>query len=102
MKGKENDVEFRLWQQKVDDHMAEYQRDKEEGAATMNRVLKLTEENATHVKDLIESTKGVVGVYKDLSGAIKVAAAFGNFLKWVSGLAVIGVAINWAVGFFGY
>ncbi len=97
-----------LLEKKLDDHMQEFDRHREEEDARWEHLLELTEKNtqistanAKSIENLASSTHDMVEAWNNTNGALKVGAAVGNFLKWLSGFAVIGWMFTWALEHFG-
>lgn len=57
----------------------------------------MQEQNTEAIGALTRSTQGLVEAWQAADGAIKVGSAVGRFVKWASGLAVVGVAVTWAI-----
>ena len=59
------------------------------------------EENNKSIKALTESTEGLVEAWQAANGAVKVGAALGKFVKWASGLAVVGGFFTYIIQYYG-
>lgn len=74
-----------------------------------SHLLSVTESNAAAISELTTavraqaaSTHDVVEAYRDFQGVKRVGGAFGQFLKWASGLAVVGTFVVWLMKELGY
>ena len=97
-----------ILQRKLDTHIEEFVRHCEEEERRWEHLLQITESNAQAnketaeaVRNLTEATRGLLDAWQALGGAVRVGAAVGNFLKWLSGFAVLGAIIAWFVTTFG-
>ena len=97
-----------LLEQKFDQHIEAFDRHRTEEEARWEHLIEITEQNAKisqtnaeSIENLATSTHDMVEAWNNTNGAIKVGAAIGQFLKWVSGFAVVGYFIAWAVEHFG-
>ena len=82
-------------EQKIDNHISESKAHREETQVMIVKLLKSTTDNAEAVGKLAESTAGIVEVYSASQGAIKVGSAVGRFVKWLTGIAIIGVGFKY-------
>lgn len=103
-----NDEKLLMLEQKLDSHILEFDRHREEEDARWEHLIEITEknakisqDNATSIANLANSTHDMVEAWNNTNGAIKVGAAVGKFLKWVSGFAAVGYALTWIVEHFG-
>lgn len=93
---------LKLYQTSVDELKFEFEMYREQedqrnqhSQSQLNQLINATQQNAEAIGQLAAATAGVIEVYNASQGAIKVGAAFGRFVKWLSGLAVLGVAVKW-------
>ena len=82
-------------ERKLDEHIFESKMYREQNQVMFDRLLEAQNVNTKAITDLTKATAGIVEVYQAGQGAIKVGSALGRFLKWASGLAVIGIAVKW-------
>ena len=75
-------------QKRLDHHSDEFDRHVKDEEIRWNKLLSVTESNATAIEDLAASTKGVVDAWQTSTNV-------GRFVKWLSGFAVIGAAYTW-------
>lgn len=93
-----------LLQQKFDDHLVEYKKHceddekrRDDDEKRWNHLIVAQERNTQSIKELTESTRDLVSVWKAADGTVKTMSALGRFVKWLSGFAVIGVFIKWII-----
>jgi hypothetical protein len=55
----------------------------------------LQQSNATSIESLDESTRSLVNAWHATGITIQSMVILGNFVKWATGFAVVGVAIRW-------
>ena len=83
---------IKLLETKLDRHI-------EEGEHRWEVFVKSQEANNEALNEvltnLVDSTKGLVEVWEAGSGVIQVGSMVGRFAKWLTTLAVIGVAFSW-------
>jgi len=84
-------------QQRLEAHIEDFNEHKKEEYERWERLMKITEANAKAIRDLSESTKDLISAWRAATGAVKVGSALGNFIKWLSGFAVVGAAIAWLI-----
>tara|TARA_R110000744_G_scaffold380326_3_gene500761 strand:+ start:34904 stop:35242 length:339 start_codon:yes stop_codon:yes gene_type:complete len=82
-------------EQKIDDHILESQQYREQNQEMFVKLLQSTKANTDSIGDLTKATAGIVEVYVASQGAIKVGTAVGRFVKWCTGLAIVGVGFKW-------
>jgi hypothetical protein len=82
-------------ERKLDEHIFESKMYREQNQVMFDRLLEAQQKNTDAITDLTEATAGIIEVYQASQGAIKVGSAFGRFAKWLSGIAIIGVAFKW-------
>ena len=82
-------------EQKLDDHIIESQTYREEHQEMFLQLIESTKANTESIGELTKATTGVVEVYLASQGAIKVGTAVGRFVKWCTGLAVVGIGFKW-------
>ena len=92
-----DDEQFVFMQQKLDDHLKEYQQHRVKDAQRWSNMIKVQELNTKSISDLTESTRDLVSVWKAADGTVKTMSALGHFVKWLSGFAIVGVAIKWLI-----
>ena len=82
-------------EQKLDEHIFESQMYREQNQEMFVKLLESTKANTDSIGQLTAATAGIVEVYTASQGAIKVGSALGRFVKWLTGLAVVGVGFKW-------
>lgn len=95
-----SDTQLVLLQQKLDNHIDEY---KEHCAAEEKRwdhLIVAQERNTQSIQELTIATRDIVTVWQATDGTMKTLSALGKFVKWLSGFAVVGVAIKWLIEHF--
>lgn len=88
-------------EQKLDEHIFESQLYREQNQEMFVKLLESTKANTDSIGDLTKATAGIVEVYTASQGAIKVGSVLGRFVKWLTGLAVVGVGFKWIWDHFG-
>lgn len=98
------DAQVLLLQQKLDDHIEDYNKHCEDEEKRWDHLIVAQERNTQCIKELTQSTKeltdstrDIVSAWNAANGTVKTMSALGKFIKWLSGLAVVGVAINWVL-----
>lgn len=86
-----------LMQQKLDDHIVEYNKHCADEEKRWDHLIVAQERNTQSIKELTDSTRDLVSVWKAADGTVKTMSAVGRFMKWLSGFAVIGVFIKWVI-----
>ena len=86
--------DFKKHQRRFDDHV---KNDRENWA----KVTESINENSRCINQLAESTRGLVETWQVADGTVKAFGAFGRIMKWLSSLAVLGVAVKWFIDTFG-
>lgn len=80
------------------DDLAQLQKEFEDHRKDQNTqmqcLMDLTEENTRAVKELTESTQGVVTLYNDLQGAARVGIALQHFVVYLGKLGVFGALLG--------
>ena len=94
------DTQILLLQQKLDNHIEEYKLNRVEETERWGYLIDAQELNTKSIKELTDSTLDLVLVWKAADGTMKTMSAVGKFVKWLSGFAVIGVAIKWTFDHF--
>jgi len=96
------DAQLLLLQQKVDNHIKEFHDHCAEEDKRWDRFIATQESNTETIKELVqsnkelnESTRDIVNVWKAADGTMKTMSALGGFFKWLSGFAVLSVAFKW-------
>jgi hypothetical protein len=98
------DAQVLLLQQKLDDHIEDYKKHCEDEERKWDHLIAAQEHNTQCIKELTQSTKeltdstrDIVSAWNAANGTVKTMSALGKFIKWLSGLAMVGVAINWVL-----
>lgn len=91
------DEQIVLLQQKLDNHIEDYKKHCEEQDKRWDLVIVAQERNTEAIKDLTDSSRDLLSVWKAADGTVKTMSALGKFVKWLSGFAVLGVTINWII-----
>ena len=79
----------------LDDHIFESQMYREQNQDMFRQLLDSTKANTDSIGQLTAATAGLVEVYAAGQGVIKAGSALGRFVKWLSGIAVVGVGFKW-------
>jgi len=97
-----SDTQLILLQNKLDNHIEEFHNHCESEDKRWNIFMVNQENNTASIRELVasnkelsDSTRDVVKVWKAADGTIKTFSAVGKFVKWLSGFTVLGVAIKW-------
>lgn len=98
------DQQVILLQQKLDDHIHNYENHCADEERKWAHLIAAQERNTECIKDLTQSTKELTESTRDIisawdaaNGTVKTLSALGKFVKWLSGFAVVGVAIDWVI-----
>jgi len=96
------DEQVLLLQQKLDDHIEDFnehceQEEKrwEHLIVAQERNTKCIEDLTRSTKELTESTRDIVSAWNAANGTVKTMSALGKFIKWLSGFAFIGGFLMW-------
>lgn len=99
---------FNQLENKMNDHIelcrSEFERINSRNAEVDDRIEKLivSQQQSTEAMDrLTEATRGVVEVYNNVNGAIKVGTTMQRFLLWVLKWPVLGAAIFTSINYLG-
>lgn len=94
---------------KLDDHIQNFDdyREKEEQRRNeenenWKKIIEVQKQNTETIGQLTAATAGVIEVYAAGQGVIKTGAAFGRFVKWLSGFAILSGAITWVYSLFNH
>lgn len=90
-----------LLQAKLDTHIEEFNKHREEEELRWDHLITITEQNTICVRELTESTRGVVEAWQAADGTVKTFSAFGRFMRWLSSLGILGAGILWLWNHFG-
>jgi len=82
-------------ERKLDEHIFESQMYREQNQEMFVKLLESTKANSDSIGQLTAATAGIVEVYVASQGAIKVGTTVGRFVKWCTGLAIVGVGFKW-------
>jgi len=94
---REGDTRILLLQQKLDDHIAAEDKRWDLFISTQESNTESIRELVISNKELSDSTRDIVAVWKAADGTMKTLSTLGKFAKWLSGFTVLGVAIKWIV-----
>ena len=92
---REGDTQILLLQQKLENHIDDYKKHCEDEEKRWDHLIVAQERNTQSIKELTEATRDIVNIWQAADGTMKTMSAVGNFVKWLSGFAVVGVAIKW-------
>lgn len=102
-----NDKQIVLMQQKLDNHIEEYKEHCKAEEERWDHLIFSQERNTQSIRELTESTKALTDSTKDIvsawqaaNGTVKTMSIVGQFVKWLSGFAVVGVAVTWVFDHF--
>lgn len=91
-----------LMQQRLDNHIEEFNAHCEDEKERWIKFMEIQQSNTESIKQLVksnteicDSTRDIIEVWQAASGTVKTLSAFGRFVKWISGFAVLGFAFNW-------
>ena len=90
-----SDTQMLLLQQKLDNHIDEYKKHCEDEEKRWDHLIVAQERNTQSIQELTVATRDIVTVWQAADGTMKTMSALGSFVKWLSGFAVVGVAIKW-------
>ena len=90
-----SDTQLILLQQKLDNHIEDYKKHCEEENNRWDHLIVAQERNTQSIQELTVATRDIVTVWQAADGTMKTMSAIGKFVKWLSGFAVIGIAIKW-------
>lgn len=94
------DENINLLQQKLDNHIEEFNKFRAREDDRWANLIACQERNTRSIESLSASTRGMVEVWEAANGTVKVLSALGSFVKWLSGFAIIGGMITWIVQHF--
>jgi transketolase len=96
------DAQVLLLQQKLDDHIEEFQTHCEDEEKRWSHLIEAQERNTkciedltTSTRELTESTRDIVSAWNAANGTVKTMSALGKFIKWLSGFAFLGGFLTW-------
>lgn len=89
--------ELILLQQRLLDHIEEYNIHRETEDKRWKDLMLVQERNNQSIKELTESTRDLISAWDAATGTVRAMSALGKFVKWLSGFAIIGVIANWFV-----
>ena len=102
-----SDRQMVLLQQKLVNHIEEYKARCDADEKRWDHLIVAQEKNTEMIKeltnstrDLTESTRDIVNAWQAANGTVKTMSMVGQFVKWLSGFAVIGVAVTWVFDHF--
>ena len=75
-----NDTQLMLLQQKLDNHIEDYQRHCEDEERRWDHLIVAQERNTQSIKELTESTRDLVSVWQAADGTMKTMSALGRFV----------------------
>jgi hypothetical protein len=91
-----------ILQQKLDTHIENFHEYREQDEQRWNKVITAQEENTKCIheltlstKELTESTRDIIAAWSAANGTVKTMSALGQFVKWMSGFAFLGVFFVW-------
>lgn len=92
---------------KLDDHIQSFdeyckkeEQRRNEESENWKQIIEAQKENTKAIGQLTAATAGIIEVYAAGQSVIKVGSAFGRFVKWLSGFAILGGAVTWAYNLF--
>jgi len=101
---RKGDKQIVLLQQKLDNHIDEYKQHCEAEDKRWDHLISAQELNTESIKnltnstkELTESTRDIVLAWQAANGTVKTMSMLGQFVKWLSGFAVIGVFLKWVI-----
>jgi len=93
------DNEIILLQQKLDNHIEEYESYIENDKKRWDNLINVQERNTQSIKELTESTGDLISAWQAATGTVKMMSAIGGFIKWLGGFAILGTLINWIINY---
>ncbi|MDC0600099.1 hypothetical protein OAO65_02195 [Flavobacteriales bacterium] len=91
-----------LLQRQLETHIEEFQEHVKEEHERWDHLITVQEQNNTvqeqnnvAIAELTSSTKDLVEAWNTATGVVKAGATVGRFGKWVTSVAIFGVAISW-------
>ena len=91
-----------LIEKKLDNHITEFhdykkqdQQKWDEFIESQRRTNMCQEQNTESIKELIRTTSDVVELYRTGQAVVKAGSWFGRFIKWLTGIAVVGASISY-------
>ena len=84
-----SDGDLTLLQNKLDEHIDEYHRHRQEEDERWDHLIVAQERNTQSIKELTEASRGLISAWTAANGAVTVLATVGRFLKWLGGFAII-------------
>ena len=89
-------------EKKLDDHIVEFHDYKkqdqtkwDEFIESQHRTNVCQEKNTESIKELVKSTSDVVEAWRVGQSVVKAGSVFGKFVKWITGIAVVGVSVSY-------
>lgn len=90
----ENRQRIRRLDDKLTKHISDYERHEEQECIKHRELIATQQLNTEALNNLAVSTAGLIEAWGAAEGALKVGAAFGRFIKWSAGFAVLAGALS--------
>ncbi len=98
------DTELYLLQRKLDDHIHVFEDHVERQDRRWDQLIETHHETNEHIRDLVSittdlhaSSRDVIAAWETGQSVVRAGSLLGRFVKWLTGLAAIGVIIAWLV-----
>lgn len=78
---------------KVDEHIIECREEFRKGERRFDKLISCQEANTAAITSLVEETRDVIQLHRDLQGAARVGKRVQGFMMWFSKWPVIGVGL---------
>ena len=90
-----SDEKLNSFYQEFKQHVADFKDHVENEKLLIERIANGQEANTEAIRDLTRNTIDLVEAWNGAQSVVKVGSLLGQFVKWLTSLAVIGVAIKW-------
>lgn len=86
-----------MLQKQLENHIIECDKSRVEDRLMMKELLTGQAANTVALTKLTEQTKVMISVWQAGEGVVTVATLFGKFIKYLSGIAIVGVGMSWLI-----
>lgn len=86
-----------LIEEKVDNHIQEFHDFKVKDQERWDQFIDCQERNTEAIKTLVNTTASVVDAWRVGQNVVKAGSVLGRFIKWLSGVAIVGVGISYLI-----
>lgn len=98
--------ELHLLQRRLDNHIGQFEQHVVQQDRRWDQLIKSQEETNGSIKELVActtelhgSTKDIVEAWNTGTSVVKFGGIMGRFIKWLTGLTVIGGGIAWLINY---